>query len=109
MFTEAFMKLSGSVKALLVPANDLYLDKKGLTWELVAYDQDSFAIEINFLHPEYISAIGIDTLKLTFTNTEMFFKPADENIQTLPDGFTMVTEVPPQGKGLLSVQEMLSI
>ena len=43
-FTQAFMKLSGSVKTLLVPANDLYIDKKQYTWELVAYDQEYFAI-----------------------------------------------------------------
>ena len=66
---ESFMKISGSIKAELVPANDLYLDKKGFSWKLDHYSTWSLSFHFEFEHPKFISVGGIDTMRITFSNT----------------------------------------
>ena len=72
---EAFMKISESIKAELVPANDIYLDKKGFTWELSSFDEGGLSFSFNFDHPKYISVGGTDTMKMTFNNSNAFMSP----------------------------------
>lgn len=72
---QSLVKISQSIVAELVPANDLYLDKKGFSWELIGYTENSLAFNFNFDHPKYISVGGTDTMKITFSNSEAYMSP----------------------------------
>ena len=74
---QSWLKLSESIKVVLVPANDLYHDKKGFIWSLKSYDDTHMSLKVDFKHPNYISVGGSDTLKITYSNTDKYFKPVD--------------------------------
>ena len=59
-----FLKISSSIKVELIPANDMFLDKKGFKWAIKRYDEDGMAFMVTFDHPYYISVGGTDTLKM---------------------------------------------
>ena len=59
-----FLKISSSIKVELIPANDLYLDKKAFKWSIKRYDEDGMALMVTFDHPHYISVGGTDILKM---------------------------------------------
>ena len=69
---EKFLKISSSVKFEFVPANDWYPDKKGFRWEVGKYDESGLGFIITFDDPMYISVGGIDTMKISFYNTEKY-------------------------------------
>ena len=92
---QSLVKISQSITAELVPANDLYLDKKGFTWELTGYSEDSLTFQFNFDHPKYISVGGTDTMKITFKNTEAYMKPVSNDMESVPDGYVMIAKLPP--------------
>ena len=90
------LKLSKSITAELVPANDYYLDKKSFTWTLFIYDETKFGIKFDFDFPEFISAGGqLDTMKITFFNTKTWFSPIEENKLSIPDGYVEPIKIPP--------------
>lgn len=80
-----------------MPANDLYPDKKGFRWEVGKYDENGINFIITFDNPMYISVDGIDTMKISFFNTEKYLQPSKEGMYSIPDGYTMVIKLPPQG------------
>ena len=92
---ENYVRLNKSIQVTLVPANDMYLDKKGFKWQLNEYNQDSLALKLKSDHPKYISVFGIDVLKVTFTKTDEFLAPLDERNLSIPDGFTQTINLPP--------------
>ena len=49
---------------ILVPGDDLYLDKKGFSWELILYESNKVGIKFLFEHPEYISVGSTDSMKV---------------------------------------------
>ena len=94
---EKFLKLLGSVKFEFVPANDWYLDKKGFKWEVGRYNEDGLGFKVTFEHPKFISVGGTDTMKVQFFNSEKYLMPTSDGMNSIPDGYTMVIELPPQG------------
>ena len=61
---------SKSIITELVPGTENYLDKKSYTWKVVEYKSNKVRIAFEFLHPEYISVGELDTMKVTFNNTD---------------------------------------
>ena len=58
------------------------------------------------MNPKYISVNGIDTLKISFYNTTSFMKPKNEELGSIPDGYTLTIKVPPQGENLMTTTEL---
>ena len=48
----------------LVPADATYVDRKTFDWRLSLLSETLIGFEINFHHPKYISANGVDTMKI---------------------------------------------
>ena len=55
-----------------MPFDDLYLDKKQFTWKLIVYDDSQIGFGVDFKNPKYISASGIDTMKITLKKASDF-------------------------------------
>ena len=73
------IKLSGSIKAELIPGTPENLDKKGFTWELVTYNNEKIELKFTFEHPKFISASGEpDTMKISFNHTSAWMNPAND-------------------------------
>ena len=87
---------------MLIPANELYWEKKGFTWSLTNYNDDVMGLKVNFENPKYISIGGTDTLKVTLSNTKKYLQPENSDLETIPDGFTLSIKLPPQGVNLMS-------
>ena len=63
----------------LIPGTDAYLDKKGFRWDLATYDSGKLAISISFEHPEFISCDKIDSMKIKFSNSDLYMKPQEQD------------------------------
>lgn len=100
--------MSQSVKMTLIPANDLYLDKKDFTWSLKNFDENGIAFDVDFVYPRYISYGGIDTLKIELYKTQYYQEPLSAELQSIPDGFTMIMKIPPKADSLISEAEFES-
>ena len=87
--------MTNSIKMDLVPANDMHLSEKTFTWRLLRYDEDEIGIKVDFDYPIYISVGGIDTLKIQFYNNEKYLNPQNEELQPLPEGYTVIVKLPP--------------
>ena len=61
---------SKSIITELVPGTENYLDKKNYTWKVVEYKSNKIRIAFKFDHPEFISVEELDTMKVTFNNTD---------------------------------------
>mmetsp|Transcript_21748 Transcript_21748/g.29164 ORF Transcript_21748/g.29164 Transcript_21748/m.29164 type:complete len:103 (-) Transcript_21748:1866-2174(-) len=72
---EAFLKQSGSVQMLFIPATDSYLDKKGYSWRLRRADGGGLEFDFTFEHPDYISTDGVDKINITIRNAHCFLQP----------------------------------
>ena len=70
------------------------------------YEASKVGIKFTFEHPEYISVGKPDTMKIKFANADTFFQPENSSLQPLPNGYTLVQKIPPQGKNLLSQEEV---
>ena len=103
---DSFIKLSKSIIVMLIPADDSYSEKKGFSWDIEIYDDSNLGIKLKFEHPKYISSTGIDTLMVTFYNSKAFMAPVDQSKNSLPDGFTRIIKLPPQGVNLMTVEEL---
>ena len=99
--------MTESVNCTLVPGDDTYPDKKGFTWELVGYDSDRIVIKFNFTYPLYISTgHKLDTIRIQIFNSEKLFPAPSGGKVSLPDNYTLIQIIPPQGIGLLSEIEV---
>ena len=106
MVIQSYLQLTGSVKIELIPANDLNLDKKKFKWYLKMYSETGLSLQLEFENPSYISFGGTDTLKITFQNTKEYLTPRNETLSSIPDGYTIVIKLPPQGDGLMSKEQL---
>ena len=86
---DHLLKFSESIRVKLIPGSLENLDKKGFTWELIAYDELKLELRFTFEHPKFISAgREPDTLKFTFKNTQAWIIPSDYSKRSaIPDGF----------------------
>lgn len=103
---ENYFKLSGTITVTLLPANELYSDKKGFTWELLEFGETKFQVNVVFDHPKYISVGGSDKIKIVVKRGKISMVPQDQNKNPVPDGFTLITVVPPQGRNVLSTKKL---
>mmetsp|Transcript_32796 Transcript_32796/g.40563 ORF Transcript_32796/g.40563 Transcript_32796/m.40563 type:complete len:174 (+) Transcript_32796:372-893(+) len=94
---EAFLKLTGSIKTLLVPSNENYTDKKKYEWKLTHYDEKGIGFRVEFENPIFVSSDEPDTLFITFFNTDQYLAPQSETLSSIPDGFKLSMKIPPQG------------
>lgn len=85
--TTSILKLSESLLVELVPGDDNYLDKKTFTWKLYEYDGTKVGFTFDFDHPEYVSVGALDTMKITFFNTDIWLSPFDEQKTAITDGY----------------------
>ena len=93
---------------MLIPANDLNIEKKKFTWGIKQYSESGFRLQLDFENPKYISFGGTDTIKMTLFNTNEFLAPKNQTLASIPDGYTIVVKLPPQGSGLMSSRALLS-
>ena len=100
------MKLTNSITTILVPGQEFNSDKKTFTWSLTKYDADEISIRFNFTNPDEISSQNIDTMKVTFYNTDIFLQPADTALSPIAPGFQQILKLPPQGLLLMTEQEV---
>ena len=64
------------------------------------------SIGIIFEHPEFISCDKIDSMKIKFSNNDLYMKPIEESgAEPLPDGYEVVIKLPPQSNDLMSEEE----
>ncbi len=87
--------MTESIKVSLVPADEFKVDKKSFTWQLSKFEGSEITLALNFTNPEFISAQGIDTLKIEFSNTETYLEPEDPNFEPVTPGFEQVIKLPP--------------
>ena len=92
---QSYVKLTGSIQVELIPGNDLYIDKKGYSWEIVRYDEKGIEFKFKFEHPKYISVEDPDTMLVRFYNTADYLMPVDEEKLPVPEGYTMTIKLPP--------------
>jgi len=90
-----YLKLSGSVKILLIPANELHLEKKHFDWRVTQYDEASITLQFDFENPEYVSVNEIDSLKISFFNTHISLAPLNAGLSNIGEGYTVVVKIPP--------------
>ena len=96
---ESYLKLTQSIRMELVPGSDLYLDKKGFSWELTGQNEYGFSFSVRFENPKYISVGSFDSIKIQFFNTEEYLQPQSGDLLPLPSGYTIVAKIPPQSEG----------
>ena len=85
----------------------MYLDKKGFKWSIMRYDEDGITFQFTFEFPTHISVGEIDTMKIQFFNTDRYLKPQNGDKSSIPDGYTVVIKLPPQGgDDAMSPQEL---
>ena len=72
---DLLLKYTGSIKMLLIPSDENYLEMKGFTWSLIRFTEDQITFKIDFENPHYISSYGHDTLMVSFYNSEFFMVP----------------------------------
>ena len=94
---ESILKITGSIQASIIPSSDTDIDKKEFQWHLLDYHDYGFKLRFEFKHPNHISVGGIDTLHLTFQNTELYAAPkqTSDSISSVPDGYTLVVKIQP--------------
>ena len=80
-------KLSESIFMELIPGDENYLDKKTFEWELSGYSEKEMSFKFKFAHPLFISVGALDTIKITFYNTEVWISPTDPSKLSVPDSF----------------------
>ena len=100
---QSYLKLTGSIQMLIVPATDNDLDKKAFTWKLTKMDDNGFDFALKFKHPKFISSGGVDTLKIILFNADQYLKPLNKELGNLPNGYTITVKIPPQSDELLSI------
>ena len=71
-------------------------ESKKFTWSLEKFTQNKLEIKIHFENPENISQTSLDYVKLTFTLTSYYLIPFDERYYPVPNGYTMISPLPPQ-------------
>ena len=94
---ESFLKLTRSMQITLIPASESYIEKKDLTWTLLEVRDDQLVIQLNFTHPHFISSDGPDSLEVLFNKAGNFFRPESKQLKNIPDGYSLLVEIPPQG------------
>ena len=88
--------MTSSIKMELIPGMDTYLDKKSFRWDLIDFGTEELAIGITFDHPEFISCDKIDSMKIIFSNNDLYIVPTDSSgAEPLPDGYEIVIKLPP--------------
>ena len=94
---ESILKISGSIKASIIPSSETDIDKKEFQWQLIDYHDYGLKLRFKFKYPNYISVGGIDTLHLTFQNAELYAAPKQnsKSISTIPDGYTLAVKIQP--------------
>ena len=71
------------------------MDKKKFTWLLEVIDEKMIKIVFKFENPIYISQDDlIDTVKISFQNTNLYMKPEDKSKNAIPNGYTITTPLP---------------
>jgi hypothetical protein len=66
-------------------------------------------MKLVFDNPEFISASKPDTLKVKFSNANIFLEPVDPDLAPVPPGFEQVVKLPPQSPFLMSEKEVKSV
>ena len=73
------------------------LDKKAFNWTIDVINEFQMFLSFNFENPLYISQDDlIDTVKISFWNTNLYMFPSDEEKAAIPDGYAITSELPLQ-------------
>ena len=107
VFTSV-LKLSGSIKAEIVPGSPDNFEKKAYDWQVGSFNEKGIEIKFNFENPEYISFGEADTMRLTYNNMDQLMAPKDTDKQNIPNGYVDVFKIPPQSKDAKSAEEIES-
>ena len=91
----SLLKLSNSIATELIPGDDNYLDKKSFVWSLFVFDENMLGIEFKFDYPEYISVDQLDSMKITYFQTDTWISPQNSIKLNVPDGYTQIIEIRP--------------
>jgi len=59
---DYYLKLTGSIRMLLIPGSELFAANKTYTWVLEEYSSTGMKIKLDFDYPEFISIDAIDTM-----------------------------------------------
>ena len=82
---DAFLKLTGSLKMLLVPSDEHYIDKKKFSWTLTDISEDNLTLKVDFENPYFITSNHPDTLLVSISNAKKFLVPKAEDLKSVPD------------------------
>ena len=60
-------------------------------------DESGLGFKFDFENPTYVSmGEGSDKMKITFQNTQFYLIPEDESLSSLPNGYEITIDLPPQ-------------
>lgn len=89
--------MTNSVKISFIPWNTEHLEMKKFTWNLMTIDESGLGFKFDFENPTYVSmGEGSDKMKITFQNTQFYLIPEDESLSSLPNGYEITIDLPPQ-------------
>ena len=73
----------------LIPGTNHNINKKSYKWKIHEYSEWKMSVDLYFDNPEQVSTDeeNPDVLKVTFKNTELYLKPADNYLDTVEDGY----------------------
>ena len=81
----------------MIPGSSENLEKKAFNWTIDVINEFQVLLSFKFEHPVYISMDDlIDTVKISFWNTNLYMFPADAEKAAIPDGYAVTSELPPQ-------------
>ena len=71
-------------------------EDKSFEWVLENFDEKGLSVYLKFEKPEMISYPFIDYCHVQFNNTGGYMRPQDGDKRPIPDGYTVVIELPSQ-------------
>ena len=79
----------------MIPGSSLNLDKKAFNWTIDVINELQILITFHFENPLYISQDDlIDTVKISFWNTNLYMFPENAEKAAIPDGYSIRSHLP---------------
>ena len=73
---------------------------------MIEFSAKGMSLAFDWEFTESISVGQLDSMKITFNNSENWAPSIEDGKTNIPSGYTEVLKVPPQGKDLLSKEQI---